>query len=75
MWTALHTPVINVPGFAGEVRFLCSLLTPISPSDPKIQNGMPVGLTLVSGRYKDRQLLKVRFSPFFPLGLQQTHRS
>uniref|UniRef100_A0A8H7K612 Amidase domain-containing protein n=1 Tax=Bionectria ochroleuca TaxID=29856 RepID=A0A8H7K612_BIOOC len=40
IWTALHTPVINVPGFKGE-------------------NGMPVGLSLVAGRYHDRHLLAV----------------
>ncbi|KAJ6591836.1 glutamyl-tRNA amidotransferase subunit A [Mycena vulgaris] len=40
MWTALHTPVVNIPGFAGE-------------------NGMPIGLSLVAGRYHDRRLLTV----------------
>ncbi|KAJ4982714.1 glutamyl-tRNA amidotransferase subunit A (amidase) [Stagonosporopsis vannaccii] len=40
IWTALHNPVINVPGFRGE-------------------NGMPIGLSLVSPRYHDRHLLAV----------------
>lgn len=34
MWTILHVPAINIPGFAGE-------------------NGMPIGLTLVTPRYYD----------------------
>lgn len=40
IWTALHAPIINIPGFKGE-------------------NGMPVGLSLVNGRYKDQALLNV----------------
>ncbi|KAF9889715.1 hypothetical protein FE257_007021 [Aspergillus nanangensis] len=40
IWTALHTPVVNVPGFCGE-------------------NGMPIGLSLVAPRYRDRHLLRV----------------
>ncbi|KAL4894074.1 amidase signature domain-containing protein [Aspergillus ambiguus] len=40
MWTALHTPVINIPGFKGT-------------------NGMPIGLSLVAPRYRDRHLLRV----------------
>ncbi len=40
MWTLLHTPVINVPGFTGPA-------------------GLPVGLSLVSARYRDRHLLNV----------------
>ncbi|KAG9252496.1 amidase signature domain-containing protein [Emericellopsis atlantica] len=43
MWTGLHTPAINVPGFAGE-------------------GDMPVGVTLVSGRYRDEHLLQVAAS-------------
>lgn len=39
-WSALHTPVVNIPGFQG--------LT-----------GMPIGVSLVAGRYRDRHLLKV----------------
>ncbi|KAJ7355533.1 glutamyl-tRNA amidotransferase subunit A [Mycena albidolilacea] len=39
-WTALHVPVVNVPGFVGD-------------------HGMPIGLSLVTGRYEDRRLLKV----------------
>lgn len=39
MWTVLHTPVLNVPGFVGP-------------------NGLPVGLSLVSGRYRDQHLLR-----------------
>ncbi|KAM0214210.1 hypothetical protein ACHAQI_003834 [Fusarium lateritium] len=39
-WTALHVPVVNVPGFRGE-------------------NGMPVGVSLVAARLRDRHLLKV----------------
>jgi Asp-tRNA(Asn)/Glu-tRNA(Gln) amidotransferase A subunit family amidase len=39
MWTVLHTPVLNVPGFAGP-------------------NGLPIGLSLVSGRYRDQHLLR-----------------
>jgi Asp-tRNA(Asn)/Glu-tRNA(Gln) amidotransferase A subunit family amidase len=39
-WTALHMPVVNVPGFRGE-------------------NGLPVGLSVVSGRYRDQYLLRV----------------
>lgn len=37
-WTALHVPVVNLPGFAGE-------------------NGMPVGLSAVGPRYRDRWVL------------------
>ncbi|SEB46463.1 Asp-tRNAAsn/Glu-tRNAGln amidotransferase A subunit [Rhodococcus jostii] len=40
MWTVLHTPVVNIPGFSGP-------------------NGLPVGLSLVSPRYTDRQLLAI----------------
>ncbi|GAB1212614.1 hypothetical protein ATERTT37_001758 [Aspergillus terreus] len=40
MWTALHTPVINIPGFKGA-------------------NGLPIGLSLVAPRYRDRHLLRV----------------
>ncbi|KAK0391825.1 hypothetical protein NLU13_1324 [Sarocladium strictum] len=40
MWTALHTPVVNIPGFKGA-------------------NDMPIGLSLVAPRYRDRHLLKV----------------
>ncbi|KAJ7918715.1 amidase signature domain-containing protein [Mycena leptocephala] len=40
MWTALHVPVVNIPGFVGD-------------------HGMPIGLSLVAGRYFDRHLLKV----------------
>ncbi|KAJ9614541.1 hypothetical protein H2200_002678 [Cladophialophora chaetospira] len=39
-WTALHTPVINLPGFGG-------------------QEGLPVGLSIVTSRYRDQHLLKV----------------
>lgn len=39
MWTVLHTPVLNVPGFVGP-------------------NGLPIGLSLVSGRYRDQHLLR-----------------
>ncbi|KAF5007773.1 hypothetical protein FDECE_5897 [Fusarium decemcellulare] len=39
-WTALHTPVLNIPGFRGP-------------------NDMPVGVSLVSPRFRDRHLLKV----------------
>ncbi|ORY55868.1 amidase [Pseudomassariella vexata] len=38
MWTGLHTPVVNIPGFKGE-------------------DGMPIGLSLVAPRYRDRHLL------------------
>ncbi|KAH6692403.1 amidase signature domain-containing protein [Plectosphaerella plurivora] len=40
MWTALHVPVINVPGFSGEAS-------------------MPVGVSLVTSRYRDQHLLQV----------------
>ncbi|OTB19323.1 hypothetical protein K445DRAFT_314206 [Daldinia sp. EC12] len=40
IWTALHVPAVNVPGFKGE-------------------NGMPIGLSLVAPRYRDRHLLVV----------------
>jgi Asp-tRNA(Asn)/Glu-tRNA(Gln) amidotransferase A subunit family amidase len=40
MWTGLHAPAINIPGFVGPA-------------------GMPVGLSLVAGRYSDRRLLQV----------------
>ncbi|KAH7171329.1 amidase signature domain-containing protein [Dactylonectria macrodidyma] len=40
MWTALHNPVLNIPGFQGS-------------------NGMPIGVSLVAPRYRDRHLLKV----------------
>ncbi|KAL1608467.1 hypothetical protein SLS60_003409 [Paraconiothyrium brasiliense] len=39
-WTAMHTPVVNVPGFKGE-------------------NGLPIGLSVVAGRYRDQYLLRV----------------
>ncbi|KAM0425886.1 hypothetical protein ACHAPT_008824 [Fusarium lateritium] len=39
-WSALHAPVINIPGFRGP-------------------NNMPVGVSLVAPRFKDRHLLKV----------------
>jgi Asp-tRNA(Asn)/Glu-tRNA(Gln) amidotransferase A subunit family amidase len=39
-WTAMHTPVVNIPGFKGE-------------------NGLPIGLSVVSGRYRDQYLLRV----------------
>uniref|UniRef100_A0A4E9DVL1 Amidase domain-containing protein n=1 Tax=Gibberella zeae TaxID=5518 RepID=A0A4E9DVL1_GIBZA len=39
-WTALHTPVVNIPGFRGK-------------------NDMPVGVSLVAARLRDRHLLKV----------------
>lgn len=39
-WTAMHIPVVNVPGFKGE-------------------NGMPIGLSLLSPRYRDQHLLRV----------------
>ncbi|KAG8165670.1 hypothetical protein KVR01_004222 [Diaporthe batatas] len=38
IWTALHVPIINLPGFQGE-------------------NGMPVGISVVAPRYRDRKLL------------------
>lgn len=40
IWTALHAPIVNIPGFKGE-------------------NGMPVGLSLTTARYKDLALLNV----------------
>ncbi|KAH7324922.1 amidase signature domain-containing protein [Stachybotrys elegans] len=40
IWSALHTPVVNIPGFQGA-------------------NGMPIGLSLIAPRYRDRHLLKV----------------
>jgi Asp-tRNA(Asn)/Glu-tRNA(Gln) amidotransferase A subunit family amidase len=40
MWTVLHQPVVNVPGFTGL-------------------NGLPIGLSAISGRYQDRHLLEV----------------
>ncbi|KAM5374973.1 hypothetical protein ACJA88_007638 [Fusarium oxysporum] len=40
MWSGLHVPVLNVPGFKGE-------------------HGMPIGLSLVAPRYRDRHLLEV----------------
>lgn len=40
IWTGLHAPIVNIPGFKGE-------------------NGMPVGLSLTTGRYKDLALLNV----------------
>ncbi|KAF5021976.1 hypothetical protein F66182_5986 [Fusarium sp. NRRL 66182] len=40
MWSGLHTPVLNVPGFKGE-------------------HDMPIGLSLVAPRYRDRHLLEV----------------
>ncbi|KAJ0139109.1 Glutamyl-tRNA(Gln) amidotransferase subunit A, partial [Colletotrichum tanaceti] len=40
LWTALHVPVVNVPGFQGP-------------------NGMPVGVSLIAPRYRDRHLLTV----------------
>lgn len=38
MWTLLHVPCINVPGFTGGA-------------------GLPIGLTALSARYRDAQLL------------------
>ncbi|KAF5704659.1 amidase [Fusarium mundagurra] len=40
MWSGLHVPVLNVPGFKGG-------------------HGMPIGLSLVAPRYRDRHLLEV----------------
>jgi len=40
MWTILHVPALNIPGFAGE-------------------DGCPIGLTAVGGRYTDEHLLHV----------------
>ncbi|KAK3367728.1 amidase signature domain-containing protein [Podospora didyma] len=40
IWTALHVPVVNIPGFQGE-------------------NGLPIGVSLVAPRYRDRHLLRV----------------
>ncbi|KAF5003915.1 hypothetical protein FDECE_9568 [Fusarium decemcellulare] len=40
IWSALHTPVLNVPGFKGA-------------------HDMPIGVSLVAPRYRDRHLLKV----------------
>ncbi|KAJ4026522.1 hypothetical protein NW752_001472 [Fusarium irregulare] len=39
-WTALHVPVMNIPGFRGKTD-------------------MPVGVSLVAARLRDRHLLKV----------------
>ncbi|KAF2019196.1 Asp-tRNA Asn/Glu-tRNA Gln amidotransferas-like protein subunit A [Aaosphaeria arxii CBS 175.79] len=39
-WTAMHVPVVNIPGFKGG-------------------NGLPIGLSLLSGRYRDQHLLRV----------------
>ncbi|KAJ4362931.1 hypothetical protein N0V83_010048 [Neocucurbitaria cava] len=39
-WTAMHMPVVNVPGFQGE-------------------DGLPIGLSVVSSRYRDQHLLRV----------------
>ncbi|KAF5567399.1 amidase [Fusarium phyllophilum] len=39
-WTALHTPVVNIPGFRGK-------------------SNLPVGVSFVSARLRDRHLLKV----------------
>jgi Asp-tRNA(Asn)/Glu-tRNA(Gln) amidotransferase A subunit family amidase len=40
MWTLLHVPCINVPGFFGSI-------------------GLPIGVTLIAGRYSDAGLLAV----------------
>lgn len=40
MWTALHVPVVNVPGLEGD-------------------HALPIGVTLVGGRYKDRAVLRM----------------
>lgn len=40
MWTALHVPVVNIPGFSGS-------------------HGMPIGVSLIAPRYRDRHLLNV----------------
>ncbi|KAF5983279.1 amidase [Fusarium coicis] len=40
MWSGLHVPVLNMPGFKGE-------------------HDMPIGLSLVAPRYRDRHLLEV----------------
>ncbi|KAH7361311.1 Asp-tRNA Asn/Glu-tRNA Gln amidotransferase-like protein subunit A [Pyrenochaeta sp. MPI-SDFR-AT-0127] len=39
-WTAMHMPVINVPGFKGD-------------------NGLPVGLSVISSRFRDQHLVRV----------------
>jgi Asp-tRNA(Asn)/Glu-tRNA(Gln) amidotransferase A subunit family amidase len=39
-WTAMHTPVVNLPGFKGA-------------------NGLPIGLSVVTSRYRDQHLLRV----------------
>ncbi|KAF2705446.1 Asp-tRNA Asn/Glu-tRNA Gln amidotransferas-like protein subunit A [Pleomassaria siparia CBS 279.74] len=38
--TAMHIPVVNIPGFKGE-------------------NGLPIGLSAMSSRYRDQHLLRV----------------
>jgi Asp-tRNA(Asn)/Glu-tRNA(Gln) amidotransferase A subunit family amidase len=38
--TAMHIPVVNIPGFGGE-------------------NGMPIGLSAMTSRYRDQHLLRV----------------
>jgi Asp-tRNA(Asn)/Glu-tRNA(Gln) amidotransferase A subunit family amidase len=38
--TAMHIPVVNIPGFKGE-------------------NGMPIGLSAMTSRYRDQHLLRV----------------
>ncbi|EXM16594.1 Amidase signature (AS) superfamily [Fusarium oxysporum f. sp. vasinfectum] len=40
MWSGLHAPVLNVPGFKGD-------------------HDMPIGLSLVAPRYRDRHVLEV----------------
>ncbi|KAG7449204.1 amidase signature enzyme [Guyanagaster necrorhizus] len=40
MWTALHVPVVNIPGFTGS-------------------HGMPIGVSLVASRHRDRHLLNI----------------
>ena len=40
MWTLLHAPVLNLPGFSGR-------------------NELPIGLSIVGPRYRDRHLLYV----------------
>ena len=40
LWTAMHAPVVNIPGFKG-------------------QNNLPIGISLVAGRFRDRHLLDV----------------
>lgn len=55
-WTGLQAPSLNVPGFAGKVSVPIAMCF---ANTETFQTGMPIGLSLVSGRYRDQKLVAV----------------